>query len=133
MRSTAALLLTALLVGGCSAGRQHALPTPTGPPERQLRIGLQEYALQLSAPAVLAGAVTIVVTNAGSAPHDVRVRQDGATLGRSRVLSAGQQQTLVVQVPLGSPLALDCTLTGHAEAGMTARLPVVAPGQSSVP
>lgn len=123
------LALLAVLTTGCS-GPNAVATAPSGPPVRDLRIGLLEYDVELSASAVLPGRVTVVVTNAGSAPHDVRLRQGGRTLGRSRVLAPGQQQRLVLQVASARQIALDCTLAGHAQAGMRAQLAVA---QSSVP
>lgn len=116
------LLLTAtVLIGGCGEAQR---PVPAGPPTHELRIGMQEYAFQLSAGAVLPGELTVVVTDAGSAQHDVVLEQGGTEIGRSDVLAPGQRQTLEVRVAAGSPVHLECTLTGHSAAGMHATLDV---------
>jgi plastocyanin len=103
-----------LLLAGCGGG---AAPV-AGPPVSELRIGMQEYAFQLSAGTLAPGAVTVEVTNAGSAEHDVVLIQDGGEIGRSDVLSPGTRQTLEVRVAPGAPVDLVCSLTGHSEAGM---------------
>lgn len=119
----AAWWLAAAAVGltGCGGG---AAALPDAPATSDLRMGLSEYRLQLSAPAVRAGTVTVRVTNAGSARHDVRLRQAGQVLAASRVLAPGEQQVLTLQVPAGPRVELDCTLGGHAAAGMTGGLRV---------
>lgn len=117
-----ALLTATGLLAGCGGG-EPAGP-PDGPPVRELRIGLTEYDLTLSAGAVLAGPVTLTVTNAGSARHDVHLQRLGESIGTSRVLRPGESQTLTVQVPPGGPIELECTLPGHIEAGMATELDV---------
>ncbi len=123
MRRTGAGALLAVALAGCSAGPAAVAP-PDGPPVSQLRIGLSEYRLQLSAGTLAPGQVEVTVTNAGSAAHDVRLRQDGRVLGATAVLSPGAREVLRLQVSAGRPIALDCTVPGHTEAGMTASLAV---------
>lgn len=109
---------TVLLVAACQSGGDVAAPVPSGPPVSELRIGMQEYRLQLSAGTLQPGTVTITATNAGSTGHDVRLVQDGQTIGATEVLSPGGRDVLTVQVAPGVPVDLDCTVGGHAEAGM---------------
>lgn len=70
MRRAAALLLPLTAVG-CGAG---PAPTPSGPPTGELRVGLQDFRLQLSAGALRAGPVTVVATNVGPAEAGMRTR-----------------------------------------------------------
>lgn len=116
-----AVLLTATAACGSGAPEPAA---PQGPPVRELRIGLSEYRLQLSAGAVLPGAITIAVTNVGSAGHDVRLVQGDRTVGATAVLAPGAREVLEVEVAPGTMISLDCTIPGHAEAGMTGMLAV---------
>lgn len=97
---------------------------PSGPPVSELRIGLSEYRLQLSAGTLRPGQVTVTATNAGSTGHDVRLLQDGKVLGQVEVLSPGRDQTISVEVAPGAPVELDCSVGGHAEAGMTTSIAV---------
>lgn len=119
LAATAAAALT-----GCAGAAGAPGQAPAGPPVSALRIGLLEYRLALSAAAVVAGPVSITVTNAGSAEHDVRLVQAGRTLGATAVLPPGGREVLQVQVVAGAPVELDCTVGGHARAGMVATLDV---------
>lgn len=126
MRRIALLaVLAAAVTAGCGTGTP-AAPVPAGPPVSELRIGLQEYRFQLSAGTLRPGAVEVVVTNAGSTGHDVRFLQGERQLAATEVLPPGGRQTVRLDVAAGVPVLLDCTLGGHAEAGMTARLAVAA-------
>ncbi|MDK3257576.1 hypothetical protein [Blastococcus capsensis] len=122
MRSLAAV--AALFLAAC--GTTDPAPVPAGPPASELRIGMQEYAFSLSVGTLEAGPVTVVVTNAGGAAHDVVLRQGDREIGRSAVLPPGERQILEVQVARGSPVHLECTLTGHSPAGMHASVSVAA-------
>lgn len=124
MRRLAAAGLLTLALAGCGSAPPGA---PSGTPVDVLRIGLSEYRLQLSAGAVLPGRVLVTATNAGSAAHDVRLRQGQTVLGATRLLAPGEKQTLEVEAVAGLAIDLDCTVPGHAEAGMVTSLQV-APG-----
>ena len=119
--------LLALLLLGTAACAGDA-EVPAGPPTSALKVGLLEYDFALSAGALEPGAVTLTVTNAGSAAHDVRLRQGDRVLGASALLPPGGRQELRVQVEAGAPVRLDCTVRGHAEAGMVATLSVAGGG-----
>ena len=117
-------LLAAALLAGCSAGAS-PVAVPDGPPTSELRIGLLEYRFALSAGSLRPGPVTVTVTNAGSTGHDVRFYQGEDELGATPVLSPGGRQELRFDVRPGGFVRLDCSVGGHALAGMVARLPVV--------
>ena len=123
-RGVGAALAMVLLLSGCASGAHTTAPTPSGPPVSELRVGLLEYRLALSAGTLRPGPVTAVVTNAGSSAHDVRFRQGDRVLGATEVLSPGGQQVLQVEVAPDVPVELDCTVAGHAEAGMHTTLSV---------
>lgn len=111
-----------LLLAGCGGGS--VVAPKAGPPAAELRVGLIEYRLQLSAGTLRPGKVTVVATDAGSSQHDVVLSQGGKVLGGSRVLNPGQQQTFTVDVAPGQPVHLECTLPGHDAAGMHATVQV---------
>lgn len=115
-------LLAAALLAGCSAGTSVA--PPDAPPTRELRVGLLEYRFALSAGAVRPGPVAVMVTNAGSTAHDVRFFQDERQLAAVPVLAPGGREQLRFDVRPGGFVRLDCSVGGHAEAGMVARLAV---------
>lgn len=122
--SLAAVLAAALVLAGCGSGAQSTAAAPSGPPASDLRVGLLDFRLALSAGTLAAGPVTVTATNAGSAPHDLRLRQGERVLGTTSVLSTGGREVLRVDVRPGEPVRLDCTVAGHAEAGMRATLEV---------
>lgn len=117
-------LVAVLVLTGCGSEAETTAPVPTGPPVSELRVGLLEYRLVLSADALRPGTVTATITNVGSTGHDVRLRQNGRVLGATEVLSPGGKQTLRVDVAPGVPVELDCTVGGHAQAGMRTMLAV---------
>lgn len=116
------LVAAALVLTAC--GGPGPSPVPSGPPVSDVRVGLQEFRLQLSAGAVRPGTVTVTVTNAGSVTHDLRVRAGDRLLGQTELLQPGGRAVLTLQVPAGVTLELDCTVAGHATQGMRAQLGV---------
>lgn len=115
-------LLLAALLAGCGGGS--VVPAASTTPVSELHVGLMEYRFQLSAATLRPGEVTVVVTNVGSAEHDVALSQDGKEIGRSAVLAPGQRQTFSVRVAPSGAVHLECTLAGHDAAGMHASLDV---------
>jgi plastocyanin len=67
------------------------------------------------------GKVRFLVKNIGKLPHNFVV----TGVGGSKVLSKGQSQTVTLEVPDKGTYAYECTITGHAEAGMKGKLRVV--------
>jgi hypothetical protein len=117
-------LAAVFVLAACGSGTHSSAPVPSGPPANDLRVGLLEYRLALSAGTLVPGPVTVTATNAGSTGHDLRLRQGDSVLGATAVLSPGAREVLRVDVEPGEPVRLDCTLGGHAEAGMHATLAV---------
>ncbi|MEX2290526.1 MAG: hypothetical protein WD794_09400 [Mycobacteriales bacterium] len=122
-RVTAALAAV-LVLAGCGSAAQSSAPVPSGPPTSELRVGLLDYRLAVSGGTLRPGSVTITATNAGGTGHDLRLRQGNRVLAATSVLAPGGSETLRVDVQPGEPVRLDCTVGGHAEAGMHATLTV---------
>jgi uncharacterized cupredoxin-like copper-binding protein len=77
-----------------------------------------EFAIKLSTKTVKAGSVTFKVTNSGNLPHDFKIGGK-----KTALLSPGKSATLTVTLKAGKA-AYDCTVSGHAAAGMKGTLTV---------
>lgn len=117
----AALSMTA---AACSVEQQQQPPPAATTAARQLRVGLAEYEVVASHPAVLTGDVVLEITNAGGEAHDLRV--DGALQpATTPTIRPGGTATLRLRVPADQDeLVLWCTLPGHKTHGMHTRLAV---------
>ena len=78
-----------------------------------------EFHFTLSTSTVKHGTVTFKVTGAGALPHNFKI--NGKT---TRLLSQGQSQTLTVTFAKAGKYPYQCTVTGHAVAGMKGVLTV---------
>jgi hypothetical protein len=89
----------------------------------EARVGLVEWQVATSTSALNRGQVTLVVTNAGSTSHDLRVR--GVRVdGRTRELSPGQKAVLSLDLTGERQVELWCTVPGHRAEGMHTKLAV---------
>lgn len=113
--------LLALTVSGCvgAPGRVAA----KRPPGHVLRVGLIEWAIVVQARTLAPGPATLLVTNAGTTAHDLRVSGSGGTV-QTPLLEPGQADRLDLQVRAGERLALSCTVPGHQAQGMYTHLVV---------
>lgn len=114
----AALLLLSLS-GGCAATEVAA----AGRPSDALRVGLVEWDVAGAAQSLAGGPVTLVVTNAGTTEHDLRVRGDRADSG-TPTLAPGERATLEVDLGGEQEVLLWCSLPGHRAQGMARTVPV---------
>jgi uncharacterized cupredoxin-like copper-binding protein len=78
-----------------------------------------EFRFQLSVKSVKHGAVTFQVTNGGVLPHDFQINGK-----KTKLLSGGQSQNLTVNFAKAGKFPYQCTVTGHAAAGMKGTLTV---------
>ena len=128
------LLVTSLLLAACGggSGRQDpaAVTTPqpggasTGPASggATINVALQEMTVALDKTQAAAGTITFVVQNNGHAPHDFAIRGSGLDEKIPR-LEPGQSATLTVELSPGT-YEYECTVPGHAIAGMRGTLTV---------
>ena len=126
-RPVSLLALLGLLVSpACGSGP--ATATPAGPPAAAARIGLIEWEITASAPALVAGPVTLTVTNAGTTAHDLRLRtrRGDVHLG---VLAPGQTSLLQADLTGERTVQLTCTVAGHRQQGMDRHIPVAPPSE----
>ena len=70
------------------------------------------------------GEVVLAVTNAGPTIHDLSIRDSSGTLvGETADLTAGQSETLTVDLPAGT-YTMFCALPGHESLGIKGTLTV---------
>jgi plastocyanin len=111
---------------GPAAGPPVAGGGPTTSLGRYLSVGGKEFSLQLSRPALAAGAVTLEFRNIGEDPHDLVLSPDDGS--HARLASFGETASggLVTQsltLPAGR-YYLFCSLPNHESLGMSAHLRV---------
>ena len=78
-----------------------------------------EFRFTLSTKTVKHGTVTFKVTGGGALPHDFSINGK-----KTKLLSQGQSQNLVVTFAKAGKYPYQCTVTGHAAAGMKGTLTV---------
>jgi uncharacterized cupredoxin-like copper-binding protein len=106
---------TAAFAGGCGDDSPGAdLPAVEGPVSPRLELTAREMAYEPDAIAVEAGDVEVVLHNAGTILHDLRVADQPFILEAK----AGETTTSKVTLEPGR-YGLFCSLPGHREAGMT--------------
>lgn len=124
-RVVAVIAALSVTAAACSAEQQQQPAATTA--AHHLRVGLAEYEVVASHPAVLTGDVVLEITNAGAEAHDLRV--DGALHPATiPAIRPGATATLRLRVPADhDELVLWCTLPGHKAQGMHTRIAVSAP------
>ena len=94
--------------------------TACQPAPSQMTVTLKEWGIEPKAMTVKAGKVTFTVKNAGTLEHNFIIQ------GGDKVDSIFAAQTKTFEVTLApGTYVVDCNLSGHKEAGMTATLNVV--------
>ena len=87
-----------------------------------MRVGLTEWEVVTSAPAVAPGRVQLNITNAGATAHDLRIA--GAADGAVPILAPGERRTVTFNVADDGVLTLWCAVPGHRAQGMELEVPV---------
>jgi uncharacterized cupredoxin-like copper-binding protein len=78
-----------------------------------------EFSFKLSTKTVTHGSVTFNVTNSGALPHDFSI--GGKT---TRLITPGSSAKLTVNLAKPGKAAYQCTVSGHAAAGMKGTITV---------
>lgn len=132
-------LLLALALGACGGSGTSSTPTsgsasttpaesvaPSSAPSGSVEgtaITVKDFTLDPLG-VVVAGSVSLAVTNAGPTIHNVAIRDEaGATLGTTADLKSGESETLTVDLPAGEYI-LFCSLPGHESLGIKGTLTV---------
>lgn len=123
------LLAAATSLAGLYLGEQAPAADPErrgshSPPSRIL-VTASEWSILLSQPKLPAGPSLLEFRNRGEDPHDLRIRR----LGGKRVrqlpeIGPGALTDLELRLRRGSSYRLWCSLDGHRELGMQAKLRV---------
>jgi uncharacterized cupredoxin-like copper-binding protein len=126
MRNRSLLLALALVVvalGTAAAGAAVQAGAKT------VKVTAREYRISLSVRKLPAGAVTLVVHNAGKVAHRIEIKGPGVTK-ETPLLTPGRTARLHLTLK-GGTYSLWCTVPGHAALGMKASLTATAAGSSS--
>jgi len=116
-----------LLLTTCCAALIACAGAP--PPEREITVGLTEYAFLPATIEVPAGQrVRITVRNTGRLEHDFAPDQRGVALGLAHLhLAPGAAGSMDWTAPAEpTEVRINCTIVGHEALGMIARLRVIA-------
>ena len=124
MRRLAVPCTVLVLLAGCGGGDTKSTGSATVSAGGSVRVTADEYSFD---PGRLdvdgAGTLTIKLRNAGSLPHDIRVRRDGRDVGGTTSFEPGHTETARVSLTRGTYEFL-CTVGDHAKLGMRGTLVV---------
>jgi hypothetical protein len=112
----------AIAQAGATAPASLAGRHPDKPPSRLL-VTAREYSFTLSQPKLAAGPSIVQLYNYGEDPHDLQLQRIGSDHVYSFGETApGEQASLDLRLRRASRYRLWCSLEGHAELGMVAKL-----------
>ena len=134
MRVAVAAVAAILTMAACTSGGSGDAAGPAGEQAAagptSVEIELTDFAIAPQMPEVPADVpITFAVTNAGQAQHSFAVAAGGETY-ETPMIDAGGTATLDVPALPAGDYDLSCTVSGHADLGMTGMLHVLAPGAS---
>lgn len=118
----AATIAAAVVTGGEEAEEQAAPPRATG---RTLALAADPggaLRFDKTRAAVLAGRVTVRLTNASDIEHNVTIAEGSKTLGATKTITASTD-TLRLELGRGDYVFF-CSVAGHRESGMEGTLSV---------
>jgi plastocyanin len=124
MRRLAVPCTVLVLVAGCGGNDHKSTRTTTLEPGGTLMITADEYSFDPGKVVVKgAGPLTIRLHNAGSLPHDIRLRRGGHEIGGTPSFPGGRTESARVRLSAGNYQFL-CTVGDHAKLGMRGTLEV---------
>lgn len=119
-----AAMISAVAVFGREAPEAKAAPSSATASASGTVVQVQEkeFKITLSTTKVKAGKVTFAVRDVGKLQHDLAIKGPGAS-GKTSLISAGGHASLTVTLKKGT-YVLWCTVPGHKQLGMVAKLTV---------
>jgi plastocyanin len=122
-----AATMTAAVVTGGEASEEHAGETGAAPPPTGRTLALAAdpggaLRFDKTRASVLAGRVTVRLTNDSTVAHNVTIAQGSKTLGATKTIS-GSTDTLALELAPGDYVFF-CSVPGHRQAGMQGTLAV---------
>jgi Multicopper oxidase len=101
-----------------------ASPTVAAMPSTAVGVGLREFRVALYRSTARAGDVRLNLRNYGEDVHDLAVRRDGRTYGRTAPVPSGGLAVLRVRLRRPGRYTVLCLVADHARRGMRATLRV---------
>ncbi len=114
------IALSFVLGAGCSSSSEQAQPLPGDTVSPDLSVVATEMAYDPSSVAVAAGSVPVILDNAGTVVHDLRIEEVPSFLVEAQ---PGETQSATVTLEPGT-YTFFCSIPGHRQAGMEGTLVV---------
>jgi uncharacterized cupredoxin-like copper-binding protein len=116
--ATALVAVAFLTVAACGS---NSVAQPAG----SIKVTMTEYKFDPGTINAPAGKVVFYLVNAGTLSHDMVVaKSDGTIVGRSDLISAGDQFVFPVDNIAAGSYRIYCDQPGHADAGMKGTLTI---------
>jgi plastocyanin len=118
MRATAAAIGLGVLLAGCGGGG-------TAQPSGSIKVTMTEYHFEPSTISASAGQVVFYLVNAGTASHDMIIRDTGGNkVAGSDLISAGDSFVFTVSSINAGTYTFVCDQPGHEASGMKGTLTI---------
>ena len=111
-----------VLLAGCGGDRHHPVRSVTVRAGQPLRVSAREYYFDPAKVVAGPGRLEVVLSNAGSLAHDIRITRAGKDVGGTPAFEGGRR-TARVSLTKGRYRFL-CTVGDHAKLGMVGTIDV---------